>query len=68
MDLSHGTDGEGTEQKTAKILADGLEFFTEGNSEGLREQAKARKEACIPTELILPGANQTDDESKDVSL
>ena len=67
MDLSHGTDREGTEQKTAKILADGLEFFTEGNSEGLREQAKARKR-LHSTELILPGANQTDDESKDVSL
>jgi len=32
-DYTDGTDGEGTEQKAAKILADCLEFFTEGNEE-----------------------------------
>jgi hypothetical protein len=35
-DYTDGTDREGTEQKAAKILADCLEFFTEGN-EGKEE-------------------------------
>jgi hypothetical protein len=55
-----------------------LGFFTEGN-EGSEDPYRliwntsqkvtnAGKKPVIPTELVLPSANQTDDESKDISL
>jgi len=51
--------------KAPKILRDCLESFTEGDSKGLRAQAKAIGRTFIPTKPILPGQNQANDESEE---